>query len=351
MPKNKIVMALIALVGLILILVWIQGGFHSKVPGGNTPLPGKQATSPKTVKAEPVRVSGEVTVSGTVVARETARVAARIQGYVVELKVDAGDTVKKGGLLLKIDSRELVERENQARAALESAEADLVKAGNDYERYKVLFEKESVSKKDYDDTLARYEMAQAAEAKAKSAVEEAKTLLSYSVVTAPFDGVVGERDINLGDLATPGKTLLTLYKPGTVELVAAVGEQYAPFLKEKTEVTVTIPSVNLTENTTIREVVPQRDEKTRTITVKAPLSQAPGVGPGLYGTLTFHTRSSEVIVIPQKAVTVVGQLESVRVLEGGTERIRHVKTGRSLAGDTVEVLSGLNPGEEVVMDK
>ncbi len=351
MPKNKIVMALIALVVLILILVWIQGGFHSKVPGGNTPLPGKQPTSPKTVKAKPVRVSGEVTVSGTVVARETARVAARIQGYVVELKVDAGDSVKKGDLLLKIDSRELVERENQARAALESAKADLIKASNDYERYKVLFEKESVSKKDYDDTLARYEMAQAADAKAKSSVEEAKTLLSYSVVTAPFDGVVGEREINLGDLATPGKTLLTVYKPGTVELVAAVGEQYAPFLKEKTEVTVSIPSANLKENTTIREVVPQRDEKTRTITVKAPVSKAPGVGPGLYGTLTFRTRSSDVIVIPKQAVTVVGQLESVRVVEGGTVRIRHVKTGRSLAGDTVEILSGLNPGEEVVVDK
>lgn len=351
MPKKKVVQALIALVGLILILVWIQGGFHSKIPGGTTPLPGQGQAVVKTVKAEPVRVSGEVTVSGTVVARDTARIAARIQGYVVELKVDAGDSVKKGDRLLKIDSKELVERENQALSALESAKADLIKASNDYERYKVLLEKESISKKDYDDVLARYEMARASEAGAKAAMEEAKTLLSYSVVTAPFDGVVGERNVNIGDLAGTGKTLLTVYKPETVELVAAVGEQYAPFLKEETPVTVDIPAANLKEQTVIREVVPQRDEKTRTITVKAPVSKAPGVGPGLYGTLTFDTRSSDVIVIPKSAVTVVGQLESVRVKEDGVLKIRHVKTGRTLADDKVEILSGLDPGEEVVIGK
>ena len=93
--------------------------------------------------------------------------ASRVQGYVVELNVDAGDHVKKDQVLLRLDSKEMVEREAQAKAALESAKADLVKARNDFERYKVLFEKQSVAKKDYDDALARYEVAQAAEARAQ----------------------------------------------------------------------------------------------------------------------------------------------------------------------------------------
>ena len=96
-------------------------------------------------------------------------------------------------------------------------------------------------------------------------------------------------------------------------------------------------------------MVPQREEKTRTITIKAPLTEEPGLAPGLYGTLTFHTRPSEVIVIPSEAVKVVGQLETVRVVENGAIKVRHAKTGRKLADGKVEVLSGLNEGEEVVV--
>ena len=132
----------------------------------------------------------------------------------VELNVEAGDTVKKGQVLLRIEAKDMAERETQARAALESARADLAKTRNDFERFKTLFEKESVAKKDYDDAVARYEMAQAAEKRAAAALEESKTQLSYAVVTAPFDGIVAAREVNLGDLATPGKGLLDISHAG-----------------------------------------------------------------------------------------------------------------------------------------
>jgi membrane fusion protein, multidrug efflux system len=349
MSKKKIVTAAVALAGLILILVWVQGGFHSKVPGGTTSSPGGKTPQLETVKAEISRTEGEVTVSGNVASRDIARVASRVQGYVIELNVDAGDHVKKGQVLLRLDAKEMVEREAQAKAALESATADLVRTRNDFERYKVLFEKQAVAKKDYDDALAHYEVAQGAEARAKAALDEAKTQLAYAVVTAPFGGIVGERDVNIGDLATPGRQLLTIYVPGSVELVASVGEQYAPYLKVGSPVVLEVPSISVKQTSSIREVVPQREEKTRTITIKAPLAEAPSLAPGLYGTLTFHTRPSQVIVIPSTAVRTVGQLETVRVLEGGAIKVRHVKTGRKLADGMVEILSGLNAGEKVVI--
>ena len=349
MKNKKILLAAICLVGLVLALIWVQGGFHSKVPGGNTPPPATGQSQFKTVAAEVIRTTGEVTVSGTVVSRETARVASRVLGYVVELDADAGDRVHKGQVLVRIDTRELVEKEAQAKAALESAKAELVKARNDFERYKVLYEKESVAKKDYDDMLARFETAQAAEQRAAAGLDEAKTMLSYGIVTAPFDGIVSDRSVNVGDLATPGSALMTVYMPGTLELVAPVGEQYEPYLSVGRAVSVAVPSAKIKQESSIREVVPQRDEKTRSITVKVPLSQARGLGPGLYGTLTFQTRPSEVIVVPKQAVKVVGQLETVRVLEDGSARIRNVKTGRTL-DDKVEILSGLSAGEKVVVD-
>jgi RND family efflux transporter MFP subunit len=348
--KKQVILAAVALAGLILILFWVQGGFHSKVPGGTTPLKGPTPQSLKTAVAEAVPSVGEVTVSGTVTSREVAQIASRVSGYVVELRVDAGDKVEKGQTLLSVDSKEMAERESQAKAALESARAELVRTRNDFERYKVLFEKESVAKKDYDDALARYDVARATEEKAVAALEEAGTMLSYGKVTAPFDGIVGERSVNVGDLATPGRVLLTVYMPGTLEMVAAAGEQYAPFLKAGAPVGLAIPSINLKQKSTIREVVPQRDVKTRTLTVKAPVSETPGLVPGLYGTLTFDTRASEVIAVPREALKVIGQLETVRVLENGAIAVRHVKVGRELADGKIEILSGLSVGEKVVAE-
>ncbi len=147
----------------------------------------------------------------------------------------------------------------------------------------------------------------------------------------------------------PGRTLLTVYKPGSLELWAAVGEQYGPYLKPGATVTVTVDAIDLKQASSIREVVPQRDVKTRTITVKAPLKASPGLVPGLYGSLTFHTRASEVITIPAGAVQTVGQLESVNVLDNGTIKLRHVKTGRKFSDGKVEILSGLEAGEDVVV--
>jgi RND family efflux transporter MFP subunit len=347
--KRKLILAGLFMIGLILVLVWVQGGFHLKVPGGRTVLPEKKELTVRTIKVEPSQSAGLVSVPGSVVSREVARVAARAQGYVIELKAEAGEKVTKGQVLLKIDSKEMVEREAQAKAALASAEAESSTAAKDLERYGGLFEKGAIARKQLDDVTTRYETAKAAESRAQAALEEARTMLSYTVVTAPFGGIVGERDVNAGDFVTPGRLLFTVYRPGTAELVAAIGEQYAPYLKEGTKVTVRIPSIDLEQQTTIREVVPQRDVKTRTITVKAPLAEASGLSPGLYGTLTFDTQTSEVIMIPAKAVTTVGQLATVKVLEHGAIRIRNVKTGRKM-DDTVEILSGLNPGEELVVE-
>ncbi|MCX5872043.1 MAG: efflux RND transporter periplasmic adaptor subunit [Deltaproteobacteria bacterium] len=351
MTKFKLLTAAISAIALIIILVWVQGGFHYKVPGGETKLALEKNAKLKTVKAELLETAGDVTVSGTILARDTARVAARVGGYVVELKIDAGSVVKKGDLLLKIEARELDEREAQAKAALESAKVDLETSKRDFERYKVLFDEQAIAKKQFDDVSARYEMAQATENKARSALDEAKTFLSYGLVTAPFDGVVSEKDVNQGDLAAVGRQLLAVYDPNSLEMVAAAGEQYAPFLAIGTPVLVAVPSLNTKESTSIRDIVPQRDEKTRTITVKAPLHESKVLMPGLYGTLTFKTISAPVIVAPVSAVKTVGQLETVRVLDNGAVKTRHVKIGRILEDGKIEILSGLDPGDEIVIEQ
>ncbi len=347
--KRKLLIASVSVIALIGILLWIQGAFHSKIPPGKTDLHRSGKEPPNTVKAALFESSGSVTVSGTVTSQDMARVASRVLGYVTELKVYEGDAVKKGQVLLRIDTKEASERLQQSEANLDSAKAELTRTANDFERYKILYEKESVAKKDYDDAYARYEVAKAAESRAQAAVDEAKTMVSYGAVTAPFDGIVAERSVNVGDLATPGKPLLTIYMPGSLELIAQAGEQYAQYLKIGAPVEVSIPSISYSEKTTIREVVPQRDERTRSITIKASLPPKTGLNPGLYGALTFNTRETKTVVIPAKAVITVGQLESVKIWENGRVFNRHVKTGRKLDNDKMEIISGLNTGEDVIL--
>lgn len=349
MSSHKLIIPAFSAMGLVLLLVWMQGGFHSKVPVGTT-APGPQKIELKKVKAEVRSLFGDATVSGSVVSNESAQISAKIAGNVAELNVEVGARVNKGDVLAKLESSELVEREAQARAALENAKSDLVKAGNDFERSKSLFEKESITKSEYDEALARNEMAQAAETKAQATLDEARTLLSYTFVTAPFDGIIAERNVNVGDLVVAGKQLFSVYAPASLDMVASVDEQYIPFIPVGAAVTVAIPSINVTEKSQIAEIIPQKDEKTGAVTVRVRLEDRPGLAPGLDGSMTFITEKTDLVVVPMAAVNVAGQLENIRVMDGGSVKTRHVKVGKKLDDGTVEILSGLNAGEEVVIE-
>ena len=231
--KQKFILGGIFLVILILVLIWIQGGFHEKVPGGQT-VPERDDTG--TLKTWEIVTSvskGEVTATGTVTAKDTARIASRLQGFVVEVKVDPGDKVARDQVLLSIDDRELKEQVAQAEAQVQTAQANLSEAKRDFDRYEKLLEQESIARQQFERVRTGRDVAEAALGQARARLEEARTLLSYSIVRSPFKGTVGERKVNVGDLVTPGQYLLNVFRPGTVELVARVGEQYAGKVAEE----------------------------------------------------------------------------------------------------------------------
>ncbi len=336
--------------GLAVLIAAMVVGYRMKAEGERSSSPSQNPQQVKTVPAETVSIRKKVTVSGTVIGRQTAVISAKISGYVDDLRVNPGDRVKTGQVLLQIGTRALAERKAQAKAALDEAKATLADAKKNFDRYTPLFKAQAISTQQYDDIRTRYDVAKAAEQKAQAALDESEQQLSYGKVRSPFDGIVSERSVNLGDLVMQGQPLLTIYVPSTLELVAPVGEEYAGYVRAGTEVRVRVPSLGLKQTTRIREVVPQTNEQARAITVKALLSEAPGLTPGLYGRLDFNTTVSKVIAVPSKAVATVGQLESVRVLKNGRVETVYVTTGRKLNGGNIEILSGLKPGELVVMD-
>ncbi len=299
--------------GLAALIAAMLVGYRMKAEGERSSSPNQNPQKVKTVPAETVPIKTEVTVSGTVIGRQTAVISAKISGYVDDLRVNPGNHVKMGQVLLQIGARALAEKKAQAKAALDAAKATLADAKKNLDRYTPLFKAQAISKQQYEDIRTRYDVAQAAEQQAQAALDESIQQLSYGKVRSPFDGIVSERSVNLGDLVMQGQPLLTIYVPSTLELVVPVGEEFADYIRTGTEVRVHITSLGLKQTTHIREVVPQTNEQARTITVKAPLSDAPGLTPGLYGTLAFNTKTSEVVAVPSKVVATVGQLESVRV--------------------------------------
>ncbi|MHC4608550.1 MAG: efflux RND transporter periplasmic adaptor subunit, partial [Planctomycetota bacterium] len=167
----------------------------------------------------------------------------------------------------------------------------------------------------------------------------------------PIDGVVVTKHMEPGDLAVPGKPVLTLQDPRNLRLEVQVPERCAEKAAIGREVRVRIDALQGELRGIVDEVSPVADPKSRTFLAKVALPEDPGLRPGMFGRLLEDCGRRKVLLIPSSAVEKVGQLETVRVLgKDGRARDRHVRTGKRV-GDDVEVLSGLEAGEKVVVSR
>lgn len=332
---------------------------------------------------------------GTVQAKNRSVVAAKVMGNIVALQVREGDTVRAGQTLIEIDNRdagiqlqksqagmrevqeslEEVERSiRAAEAARAAAQANESLAKTTLQRYQILFERRSVSAQEFDEVRARYEVAkaeseradrllQAAAARqnqtkaridqAKADIANARVYVGYSRIVAPIDGVVVSRQADVGYMTTPGMPLLTIENSARYQLHASVEESRLGTIRLNDQVHIVLEALaNKELNGAVEEIVPAADPATRSYIVKIGLSNTGDVQvrSGLYGKARFVTGQRKILSVPQAAVIKQGQLVGVFVVDqSGVARLRLVKTG-SVIGDRVEVLSGLDEGEEIVSE-
>ncbi len=317
-------------------------------PGPSGAAGARPAAGLATTVVERRTVEAVTEAVGTVRARLSATVSSKGTGRVVELRVRSGDRVERGHVLLVLAGEETGARVDQARAALEAAEASLADAERDLARMRQLAAEQIVARRDVDAALARTEVARARAREARSAVTEASALAGDLVVRAPMTGVVAETLVDVGDLAAPGRPLLTVYDPTRLRLEAPVREALARGLAPGQRVEVAVDALAATVDGRVEVVVPEADPAARSFLVKVTLPRTPGLYPGMFGRLRFPTGAVEILAVPHGAVHLVGQLETVDVVEGEVVRTRQVRLGRSY-GDLVEVLAGLSPGERVVL--
>ncbi len=314
-------------------------------------------------------------VTGTVRARVTAVLSAKVMGYVREITVDAGDRVEAGRLLIRLDSRGLDAGYERAQAALEEARSAMAEVENaisaakaqldlaqvTFKRMKDLYEKRSVTQQEYDEASARLQMARANHEmalskkqqlaqkirQAEKAVESAEVMRSYAEIKAPFDGVVTERMVDPGSLAAPGVPLLKLERAGSYRFEARLEESLLTQIHVGDRVRVEFDALGRGLSARVSEIVPAVDAASRAFLVRIDLPASPGLKSGLFGRARFEMDGEPVLAVPAEAVVRRGQLRTVFVVEEGHARARLVTLGDQRDG-MVEVLSGLEPGEQIV---
>ena len=312
---------------------------------------------------------------GTVRARISAVIARKMMAEVREVRVQAGDRVRAGDLLVTLDARDLEAGYHRAEAgrdesrsaqaeelqAVAAAQAQLDLAKVTFGRMQELFDKKSISNQEFDEAVARrkaaeagYEMAAAKVAQVRARIaaadqelQNAGILRGYAEIRAPFAGVVTAREVEPGSMAAPGAPLLTIERGGGYRLEASVEESHAQSIRAGQPVSVSLEALDHTLAARVSEIVPAVDAASRTYIVKIDLPPLPQLRSGMFGRALFQTGARNVLAVPAAAVTERGQLQSVMVAEAGYAHTRLITVGQK-SGDRVEVLSGLSPGERVI---
>lgn len=348
---SKLLGVILAVLGLVLLLLWMQG-----ILGGGKIPPGEVATGTKAfeepyaveVAQRTTEVSREEAV-GTVRAKREVIISPRIMGTLLELPVKAGESVAEGQLLCRLDDRDLRARLEQARSAVAAAESQYELASTDYQRYERLRKDQAVTQQQFENARAAYEGAEARLKGAREGLREAEVNLAYAVIRSPVTGYVVEKHMEVGDMATPGRPVVTIQEEGGLRLEAAVREGLAGSLLLGDSMRVRIDALEMELSGTLEEKVPAADPRSRSFLVKVSLPQQPGLRSGMFGRLFIPTGSATPLTVSSRAVESIGQIQQVWVLsEQDVPRRRYVRTGRAY-GDRVEILSGLQEGEKVIV--
>jgi RND family efflux transporter MFP subunit len=249
-----------------------------------------------------------------------------------------------------------------ALAQQQSAQAVLQQAGADLTRFENLVEAKAATQQQLEHARTQRDTAQAQvlaaqglveqtraqQVGAEAAVREAQIMLSYAVIKAPFDGKISSKKIDPGDMVAPGQTLFVVESPSEPQLHAMVSETVALHLKAGQTLPVQIDAPQREFEAVVREIVPQADPLTRTILVKVDLPKDAGLVSGLFGRLRVPIGDYSTLVVAKDAIRRSGQLYLVQVLEKpGVPVRRFVQIGPE-HGPLVEVLSGVQEGDEVV---
>jgi len=285
---------------------------------------------------------------GVVEAVKQATLGAQVAGRIVELTIKAGDTVRTGQVLARIDARTAEQAVAASLSQVAEAEANLANAKRKHERNRDLLAQKFVSQAAVDQSEAEYKAAQAQLAAVKANAGQATAARSFNTITAPYAGVIGATLAELGDMAQPGRPLVTMFDPRDLRVTATVPQTALPRLKLTEPVRVEIASLGKSITATKVTVIPVADARAHTTRIRLDLPAAEGVLPGQFARARFVTGGVRVLAVPATALLRRGEVTAVYVVDGeGRAQLRQVRAGEEVGDGFVEILSGLSAGERI----
>jgi|TARA_R110000868_G_scaffold31265_1_gene114673 RND family efflux transporter MFP subunit len=287
---------------------------------------------------------------GSVVSDQRIDVSSRSTGFIRDILVLEGDEVSKEQLLISLDSSDVEGAIEQAKAAVNSAKLAVIDADVDVEMYKDLVTRGSVSENTMRKTQLFRDRAKDSLDEAETAHSTAKSQRQYIQILSEIQGVVVERHLRKGDLATPGKPILTIESSHELFFDTYVAESQISKMYKGAKVDVFIDALNQKVGGVVARVVPAGDSTTRRYKVKVALQNHDGLLSGMFGRVNFILGEKPAVVIPKSALIERGGLQGVFVVNENKEaHFRWLQLGTNNT-DFIEVRAGLLANENIVLN-
>ena len=316
------------------------------------PIIGHAGEALQTYKVQYQTAEAAYATQATVEAVRESTVAAQVAGRVVAVNFDVGDYVKAGTVIVRLAAQELSSAVAGSRAQVAQADATLANARANYARQQQLFQQKFISQAALDRAAAEFRSAEAAARAARAGAGQSAAISGYTVITAPYSGVVSARHVEMGESVTPGTPLMTGFDPKDMRVVATIPQYKLAVVKAAKHVTVEIPALNKWIDATGVTMLPTADAATHSVKVRIDLPDAQSaVLPGMFVRAHFSLGSARRLSIPARAIVRRSELTAVYAIDAQRRiSLRQVRLGEPDARGQVEVLAGLNPGEIIALD-
>ncbi|TXR54129.1 efflux RND transporter periplasmic adaptor subunit [Reinekea thalattae] len=350
MFNKKWLIAVLSSGALLLIFIAMAGGFTSKIkPAENSHA---QAANQQPVTAVIEREIAIVSeYPGHLIAKQTSVLSSRISAQVVDVLADVGARVKQGDIIMRLANQDLDARRISQQESLAAAQAQLNKARLEHDRVIALVNEKLLPEAERDRVVAQLDIAQANLKQANAALSEAQASLGYSLIAAPYDGIISKRWLNLGDQANVGAALVSLYNPNDMQLSVNIPESVIKAIKLGQRWPLQVASQEQQLFATVVEIAPAADLASHSFLVKLDIEPSlQPLLPGMFARLQLTTGYQPALLVDSRAVYRVGQIEYVKALnEQGVALPAIVRTGKQLDEYSL-VRSGLSAGAEVLIN-
>jgi len=293
----------------------------------------------------------ERSFDGIVEAERRSTVSSQVAARIEEVPFDVDDYVERGDIIVQFRNLPAAADLKQAEAAAQEAQARLEEARANHGRIQQLFRQDRISRADMDRTTADLQSAEARVEAAKGALLAAQERFENTVVRAPFSGIVVQRHVEVGEMATVGMPLMTGLSLEHLRVAVDVPQSDIAALRSDADAWVDLPDGGSLAADAIR-IFPYADPSTHTFRVRLGLAEGQhGIYPGMWVKVRFLVGERAALLVPQSAVVQRSELTALYVLaEDGAPRLRQVRLGNTQSDGQVAILAGLDAGETVVTD-